>query len=105
MLVRALTLAAITGAAVASTLRKNNQTEIPSVDLGYEIHTATTNVRRMARATKRTRITADVSDSHLERIMYSPTSHMRSSLRTTYGSTRLASLKGPTRSSTTAQQM
>lgn len=43
MLVRALILAAITGVAVASPLRSNNQTEAPSVDLGYEIHTATTN--------------------------------------------------------------
>jgi hypothetical protein len=45
MLVRALTLAALTGAAVASLLRRNNVTQAPSVDLGYEIHTATTNVR------------------------------------------------------------
>lgn len=42
MFVRALTLAAITGTAVASPLRRNNQTETPSVDLGYEIHTAAT---------------------------------------------------------------
>lgn len=55
MLVRALILAAITGVAVASPLRSNNQTEAPSVDLGYEIHTATTNVCKMPRTVKCTR--------------------------------------------------
>jgi hypothetical protein len=44
MLVHALILAAITGPAVASP-KQSNLTEAPSVDLGYEIHTASTNVR------------------------------------------------------------
>lgn len=43
MLVPALTLAAVTGAALASPLRRNNETGTLSVDLGYEIHTAATN--------------------------------------------------------------
>ncbi|KAG6363663.1 hypothetical protein INS49_008764 [Diaporthe citri] len=43
MLVSLLTLAALAGAAFGSPLRRNNLTDTPSVNLGYEIHTATTN--------------------------------------------------------------
>ncbi|KAL1859819.1 hypothetical protein Daus18300_009409 [Diaporthe australafricana] len=43
MLANSLTLVALVGTALASPLRRNNLTDTPSVNLGYEIHTATTN--------------------------------------------------------------
>ncbi|KAI3396190.1 hypothetical protein diail_393 [Diaporthe ilicicola] len=43
MLAKTLTLAALVGVSPASPSRRNNLTDTPLVNLGYEIHTATTN--------------------------------------------------------------
>lgn len=102
MLVSSFTLAALAGAAMGSPLRRNNLTEAASVDLGYEIHTATTNVRRTPVPTSCITISADLSCSRLEATTSSPTSPTRSSLSVTCGSTPLAFLRGTALSSTMA---
>lgn len=95
MLVSSLTLATLAGVAVASpTLRRNNLTEAPSVNLGYEVHTGTTNVRRIPVPGKCMAISADLLGSRLEATTSSPTSHTPSSLPVTYGSTPLAFRRG-----------
>lgn len=105
MLVSSLTLAALAGVAVASPLRRNNLTEAPSVDLGYETHTASTNVRRILVPAKCISISADLSGSRLEATTSSQTSHTLSSLPVTCGSTPSGFPRGTARLSTKARQM
>lgn len=102
MLISLFTLAALAGAAMGSPLRRDNLTEAASVDLGYEIHTATANVRRIPVPASCITISADLSCSRLEATTFSPTSPTRSSLPVTCGFAPLASLRGTALSSTTA---
>lgn len=86
MLVSSLTLVALAGVAVASPLTRNNLTEAQSVNLGYEIHTASTNVRNIPAPAKCMFVSADLLGSRLETTTSSPTSHSLSSLPVTCAS-------------------